>query len=101
MNDPKFEYHPEAISEAAEAYRWYFERSEKAAEGFWQELHRARQLVTGQPESWNPYFHGTRCFRLHRYPFGLVYVQRSNLIFGLAVAHLKRRPGYWRDRMTP
>jgi hypothetical protein len=30
----------------------------------------------------------------------LVYIERGERIIGIAVAHLKRRPGYWRKRLT-
>lgn len=99
MPGRSFEYHAEAVAEAAEAFRWYDKRSPAAADGFWLELRRARNLVTGSPETWGPYLHGTRCFRLNRYPYGLVYIERADRIIGVAVAHLRRRPGYWRTRI--
>ena len=94
-----FEYHPKAILEAHEAFHWYAERSEEAADRFWGELVRARKLVVGRPEGWAPYFHGTRCFQFRKFPYGLVYIQRPKKLFGLAVCHFSRRPGYWRDRI--
>jgi len=99
MPGQKFEYHPEAVREATEAFHWYAERSEDAADRFWQELRRARQSVTRRPTTWSPYLHGTRCFQLARFPFGLVYIERGERIIGMAVAHLERRPGYWRNRL--
>jgi hypothetical protein len=87
-----FDYHPEATVEASEAYQWYARRSDRAAEGFWQELREARQRVTQQPEAWAKYLHGTRCYKLDRYPFGLMYIERGEKI-------IKRRPGYWRKRL--
>jgi plasmid stabilization system protein ParE len=100
MPNQKFEYHPQAIQEAWEAFHWYEQRSESAAEGFWGELRRARQSATRHPHTWSPYLFGTRCFQLQRFPYGLVYVERGSRIVGIAVAHLKRRPGYWRKRLA-
>jgi hypothetical protein len=68
----QFEYLPDAIEEAWEAYHWYAERSDSAAEGFLRQLQLARESVTERPDAWSRYFHGTRCFRLKRYPFGLI-----------------------------
>jgi len=99
MTARRFEYLAEAVEDAAEAFRWYNERSPAAADGFWLELRRARQLVAERPETWNPYLHSTRCFRLNRFPYGLVYIERGDRVIGVAVAHLKRRPGYWRKRL--
>lgn len=95
-----FEFHPEAILETKEAADWYAQRSPVAATHFKAELRRAEELVTQQPQTWSPYLHGTRCFRLERFPFALVYVERGARVIGIAVAHLKRRPGYWRKRLA-
>jgi plasmid stabilization system protein ParE len=100
MPGQAFEYHPEAISEAWEVFHWYDDRSERAAEDFWQELRRARQSVAMHPSSWMPHVFGTRCFKLKHFPYALVYIEREDRIIGIAVAHLKRRPGYWRKRLT-
>ncbi len=96
----RFEYHPDAILEAHHAFHWYAERSDQAAEHFWEELVRARNLVSERPHSWTPYFHGTRCFKLRKYPYGLVFIEREDKIVGLAVCHFRRRPGYWRERLA-
>jgi hypothetical protein len=95
----RLKFHPEAALEANDAAEWYAERSRLASDKFKQALRHAEDQVKLYPEAWNPYYHGTRCFRLHGFPYALVYVQRSGLIAGLAVAHLKRRPGYWRKRL--
>ena len=94
-----FEYHLEAIHEARAAYQWYAERSQRAADGFIDELDRAEELVRGHPQIAGGYYHGTRCWKLRRYPFGLVYIERDDTVFCVAVAHLKRKPGYWKDRI--
>jgi mRNA-degrading endonuclease RelE of RelBE toxin-antitoxin system len=39
-------------------------------------------------------------FRLHTFSYNLVYVVESDEIVILAVAHHKRRPGYWRGRLS-
>ena len=96
----KFEYHPDAIIEANAAFHWYHQQSEQAAENFWQELVHARQQIVANPELWGKYLFDTRCFRLYRYPYGLVYIPQKEKIIGLAVVHFKRRPGYWKERLN-
>jgi len=39
-----------------------------------------------------------RC-RLSRFPYALIYTIDNGDILVLAVAHLQRRPDYWRDRL--
>jgi toxin ParE1/3/4 len=97
---PIFDFHPEAILEAREALEWYEKRSRDAALKFKSQLRRAEDSVTRHPRSWMPYLLGTRCFKLEHFPYALVYIEREDRIIGIAVAHLKRRPGYWRKRLT-
>lgn len=99
MPGHSFEYHPEATAEGAEAYQWYSERSDQVGEDFLAELRRAREAVTKRPRIRAEYLHGARCFRLQRFPYGLIYIERGERIIGLAVAHLRRRPGYWHNRL--
>ena len=94
-----FEYHPEAILEADQVFHWYAERNEQAAKQFLEQLIRARKLVIERPQSWTPYFHGTRVFQFQKYPYGLVYIERPKKIVGLAVCHFHRRPAYWAERI--
>jgi plasmid stabilization system protein ParE len=93
------EFHPEAIAEAAAARRWYAERSSAAAEGFQAELDHAVLSVAEAPSRWVRHIAGTRRFVLHRFPFSVVYFELQAGVLVLAVAHAKRRPGYWRVRM--
>ena len=38
---------------------------------------------------------------LLRFPFGIIYRVHLNRIVVIAVAHAKRRPGYWQNRTSP
>ena len=43
----------------------------------------------------------TRAFRralLRRFPFAIVYAERGDELVVVAIAHHRRRPGYWRGR---
>jgi toxin ParE1/3/4 len=100
MNNPTFEFHPEAILEAWEARRWYAARSPQAAESFVTELDRVQSQVVTHPDRWPSYFHGTRRYRFRRFPYVLVYHSTPERILVLAVAHVKRRPGYWKPRQA-
>ena len=81
-----------------EALAWYAQRSEGAARGFEAEFERAIQSIQEAPQRY-PRCDGThRFYLMRRYPFQVIYreVSRGTLI--VAVAHAKRRPGYWQDR---
>jgi hypothetical protein len=38
---------------------------------------------------------------MERFPFALPYVMREDLVVVLAIAHVRRRPGYWLERAKP
>jgi plasmid stabilization system protein ParE len=90
-------FHPEAMEEAEAAVRWYLERSTIAAGRLIGELDRAIETITEAPGRW-PLFEGeTRRFALWRFPFLVVNRVSGAAIEVLAVAHGRRRPGYWRN----
>src|SRR4051794_9258881 len=98
MNSIPVEFHPLAIAEARAARRWYARRSPEAADRFIAELDRAIDPISSNPSICPSYFHGTRVRRLRRFPYLLVFRQRATVLEVIAVAHGKRRPGYWKNR---
>jgi toxin ParE1/3/4 len=99
---PQFavEFHPLAADEAQAAERWYRERNEIASGRFQRELDSAIELISERPEAGSPYLNNTRRILLRRFPFFVVYRIRSDAVQVVAVAHARRRPGYWRRRPT-
>jgi plasmid stabilization system protein ParE len=97
---PQFavEFHPLAADEAQAAERWYRERNEIASGRFQRELHRAIDWISERPETGSPYLSKTRRVLLRRFPFFIVYRVREGIVEIVAVAHGRRRPGYWRTR---
>jgi plasmid stabilization system protein ParE len=65
---------------------------------FVTELERALLHIAEAPERWPVVESGRRRFVLRRFPFSIVYRVQSGQVEVLAVAHGRRRPGYWRDR---
>jgi plasmid stabilization system protein ParE len=99
MTLPPPDLHPQAIKEARAAYRWYARRSARVAARFLAELDRAMQEIAANPDLWSPYLHGTRAFRLHRFPYLVIYRRTNETLQVVAVMHGRRRPGYWRRRL--
>src|SRR6266571_7973626 len=89
----------EASDEAEEARRWYRERSEPAEAAFLSELDHAIAVVVEAPNRWPKHIADTRRYVFPTFPYSLVYFQDSERIYVVAVAHEKRRPGYWRKRL--
>jgi plasmid stabilization system protein ParE len=91
-------FHPDAVEEAQAARQWYAERSQSAADSFLAELDQGIDAISEAPERWPLFKHGTRRYLFHRFPFQLVYRVMDNQIQVVAVAHGRRRPGYWQSR---
>ena len=90
--------HPRAVEDIQEARDWYHAQDETAARAFFSEIEGALDRIIERPEAWPPFVHGTRRFLLRRYPFSVVYRLTPSAIQIVAVAHSKRRPGFWRAR---
>ena len=94
----KIEFHPEAEQELSEAKSWYRARSKLAARAFATDIADSIRSIAATPKRWPEHRPGERLFVLSRFPFSILYRVRADLVFITAVAHQKRRPGYWQDR---
>ncbi len=92
------ELHPAATTEAEEAAAWYAERDPRVAQRFAEELDAALERIAEAPRRWPVYLHGTRRVRLTRFPYLVPYRDEPSRILVVAVAHAKRKPGYWSER---
>ena len=43
---------------------------------------------------------GGQRFRLTQFPFSLLYINRADYLWVVAVAHGSRKPGYWKKRVV-
>ena len=92
------EFLDEAVAEAAAARQWYEERSPVAASLFRDELFRGIEAIADSPTTWPQYVLGTRRYLMRRFPFFVVYRLVDTTVQVIAVAHARRRPGYWAAR---
>ena len=92
-------YHPVVWREIRAAHAWYARQSVQAADGFYEELLPALDRAHKRPRLYPPFLYGTQRVVLERHPFSIVYRELLHEIQIVAVAHAKRRPGYWADRL--
>ena len=88
-----------AIADARAARRFYARVSAALAGRFMADLDDAVARVSAHPQAWSPHVHGTRVCRFRTFPYSLVYVEEPARVVVVAVAHDRRRPGYWQRRL--
>ena len=88
----------EAAVEFGDAFDCLQARNPKAAQSFTDDFEQARNLLLQFPECGTPVGSGIRRLRLRRHPFNLIYRVEGDFIRLYAVAHHKKKPGYWRER---
>ncbi|MFI5092054.1 MAG: type II toxin-antitoxin system RelE/ParE family toxin [Candidatus Acidiferrum sp.] len=92
-------FHPAAVAEAEDAVRWYRERSPLAAKRFLAELNQVIDTIFDAPQRWLRSERGTRKVKLPCFPFLVIYRETKGAVLILAIAHGRRRPGYWENRL--
>lgn len=90
--------HPAAEAEYEQALGWYLDRSPQAAARFEAAFAEAIEAIRSHPLMF------PRCDEVHRYlllerfPYSLIYRVDGDAAQLLAVAHSRRRAGYWSGR---
>lgn len=94
-------FHRLAAKEYLAARRWYARRSPATAVRFRDAVDEAIARITAEPSLGTPFRDRFRWVRVRRYPFLLYYaVITGDEVMVFAVAHSRRRPGYWLRRAT-
>lgn len=93
------EYYPEARLEIIDTFNWYDEKALGLGLEFLNEVHIAESEIARNPELGQIYESGTKRFLLNRFPLALIYLATEKNLQNIAVAHCKRKPGYWKKRL--
>jgi plasmid stabilization system protein ParE len=91
--------HEDARLEASQATEWYAERNPTSARRFRDELLSGFSDAATLPLSFPAYLRGTRRVILGKFPYFIVFFDWQDAVYVVAVAHAKRRPGYWAKRL--
>lgn len=96
------ELHPLAEEELHDSAHWYAAQSIFAADRFMKAVEEAILTVVGDPARFQSVGEGVRVYRLQRFPYKLYYEYdevRAHVRV-LSITHNKRRPDYWRNRVS-
>ncbi|HMV64202.1 MAG TPA: type II toxin-antitoxin system RelE/ParE family toxin [Rhodocyclaceae bacterium] len=89
---------PAAEAEVREAFLWYSERSPIAAAAFRAETLETIDRLSIDARMWPEDEDAIRRRRLRHFPYTVFYEIQGGTVTVLAVAHQRRKPGYWRPR---
>ncbi|HEX2201687.1 MAG TPA: type II toxin-antitoxin system RelE/ParE family toxin [Longimicrobium sp.] len=92
-------FHAGARTEFGRAVEFYRKESTKLAEAFYLDVMASIEALRERPLLGAPAQAGTRCKQLDRFPYTLFYRDKEDEIQIFAVAHHRRRPGYWLKRL--
>ncbi len=89
-----------ASDEFREAVRWYEARRRGLGGEFFDTVAAIVSVIESQPEIGGAAFSdpATRRMLVSRFPYQVVYRLTPGELVVVAIAHLSRRPGYWKHR---
>ena len=90
---------PDAEQEMLVAAQYYQSQSPGLGNDYLTEVERAVHSIATSPQTW-PILEGDLRRRLiRRFPCGILYRIDPDEIVIIAVAHLRKNPGYWKNRI--
>jgi plasmid stabilization system protein ParE len=92
------DYLPAARRDFDEAFDWYSKHSAQAAIRFLNAIDAALSTIASYPNRFEPVDAFHRACPVKRFPFRIVYRAHTDRILVVAIAHAKRRPGFWKNR---
>lgn len=94
-------FHPEAENEFSDAINYFEEQQRELGYDFSLEVYKTIQRIKAHPQSWTKISSSIRRILVHRFPFGILYDHdpESAHIYIIAVMHLRKKPGYWINRI--
>ena len=90
---------PEAEQELINGALFYAEQANtELGLAFIAEFERALEILREHPSLGAPWRAMTRRFPLRRFPYSVLYLVKGTELRVIALAHQRRRPGYWSGR---
>lgn len=94
-----FSFLEPAQIEFEEAVNYYNAQRPGLGDDFAREVAVTISRILRYPEAWSKLSRRTRRCRTNRFPYAVVYQVRRDPLLVVAVAHLSRKPSYWRHRL--
>lgn len=91
-------FHANVEQEVDNAYFWYESQVPGLGEDFLHELDNGLVSIQTMPKAWARVAPGFRRYLLQKFPYGIIYQLNQQSIVVIAVMHMNRKPGYWKNR---
>jgi len=91
--------HPEADAEFTDAIRYYAEIARELGIRFYREMERLILEVCVHPERFRMVDPPARRHFSAQFPYAIIYLVKADHVWIAAIMHMKRKPGYWRERV--
>ncbi len=88
-----------AEMELTEAAQHYETQQSGVGRAFLDAARDAGERIRRNPERWSYYEKPVRGLKVGPFPYRLLYRELADVVQIVAVAHLGRRPGYWKERL--
>ena len=94
-------FHSKARDELDHAIGYYEEQKQGLGLDLRAEVEKAASKIQENPDLGSPYkIEGFQYVLVHRFPYVVYYANLPDYIWIVAIAHARRRPGYWRKRQV-
>ena len=92
-------FHPNVEIDIQGSYAWYENELQDLGLQFISELEQGFDAISYAPSTWTTFEHGFRRYILARFPFSIIYKEKEEEVYILAVMHNSRNPEYWKERV--
>ena len=89
-----------AVREIGEAYEWYEEQVSGLGKDFLEALAEQFKTIARSPQLYAETQRGVRRALLSRFPYGVFYASKGDIVSVLGVVHTSRHPRRWPRRPT-
>jgi toxin ParE1/3/4 len=98
----EIEFHPDAEAELNAAAEYYEQQREGLGLDLAAAVQQATEHIRRFPQASSVHLEGLgirKCVVRH-FPYNILYAELEDRIWIVAVAHQRRRPDYWRSRLS-
>ena len=89
---------PEAEADIGDAYKWYESQRKGLGESFLLCIEESLARISRKPSIYRLVHENVRRILIHRFPFGIFFVEEDDRVVIIAVLHARRNPKAWKKR---